>query len=126
MYVGGTLTDIPKRTEGKLLLDAGNEATFASRKGSFKIPYANISSLEYGQKAGRRVGAAVVVTPLFLLSKKRKHFLTVGFTDSEGQSHGAVLEIGKKHVRNIINTLETRSGKQVEYESEEARKHAGN
>jgi hypothetical protein len=82
--------------------------------------------LEYGQKAGRRVGVALAVNPLFLFSKKRKHYLTVGFSDSAGQTQGAVLELGKKRVRAILDILETRSGKQVEYESEEARKHAGN
>ncbi len=126
MYVGGTLTDIPDRTEGKLNLDSSSEAAFHSKKGSFTIPYAKVSSLEYGQKAGRRVGVALAVNPLFLFSKKRKHFLTIGFTDTEGQSQGAVLEIGKKRVREIINLLESRSGQQVEYESEEAREHAGN
>ena len=126
MYVGGTLTHIPDRTEGRLDLSSTTEAVFGSRKGSFTLAYAKITSLEYGQKAGRRVGVANVVNPLFLFSKKRKHFLTVGYTDAEGQTQGAVLEIGKKRVRAVLDLLETRSGKQVEYESEEAKKHVGN
>jgi hypothetical protein len=126
MYVGGTITDIPDRTEGRLDLSSTTEAVFGSRKGSFTLAYAKITSLEYGQKAGRRVGVAIVVNPLFLFSKKRKHFLTVGYTDAEGQTQGAVLEIGKKRVRAVLDLLETRSGKQVEYESEEAKKHVGN
>lgn len=126
MYVGGTMSDIPDRTEGKLDLTSTTEATFDSKKGRFSFAYSKINSLEYGQKAGRRVGVALAVSPLFLFSKKRKHYLTVGFTDSAGQTQGAVLELGKKRVRAILDILETRSGKQVEYESEEARKHAGN
>jgi hypothetical protein len=126
MYVGGTITDIPDRTEGRLDLSSTTEAVFGSRKGSFTLAYAKITSLEYGQKAGRRVGVALVVNPLFLFSKKRKHYLTVGFTDAEGQPQGAVLEVGKKRVRAVLDLLETRSGKQVEYESEEAKKHVGN
>lgn len=126
MYVGGTITAVPEKTEGKLDLASETEASFNAKKGSFSFAYAKITSLEYGQKAGRRIGAAVVVSPLFLLSKKRKHYLTVGFTDASGKAQGAVLEIGKDKVRTVITTLETRSGKKVEYESEEARKHAGN
>lgn len=126
MYVGGTLTQIPDRTEGRLNVEAADVAVFNSKKGSFSVAYDKVTSLEYGQKAGRRVGVALVVNPLFLFSKKRKHFLTIGFTDSEGQAQGAVLEIGKKHVRPVLSLLETKTGKTVEYESEEARKHAGN
>ncbi len=126
MYVGGTLTSIPDKTEGRLDLTSTAEAVFDSKKGTFSLAYAKISSLEYGQEAGRRVGVALVVNPLFLFSKKRKHYLTVGFTDAEGQAQGAVLELGKKRVRAILDILESRSGRQVEYESEEAKKHVGN
>lgn len=125
MYVGGTFTEIPDRTEGRLDLDSTSEASFHSKEGSFRFAYAKITSLEYGQKAGRRVAVALLVSPLFLFSKKRKHFLTIGFSGPEGQTHGVVLEVGKKQVRNVIGILESRSGKKVEYESEEARKHAG-
>jgi len=126
MYVGGTIAAVPEKTEGKLDLSSENEATFTSKKGTFAFAYSRISSLEYGQKAGRRIGAAVVVSPLFLFSKKRKHFLTVGFSDDAGKQQGAVLEIGKNQVRSVLNRLESRSGKQVEYESAEAKKHVGN
>lgn len=126
LYVGGTFTEIPDRTEGRLDLSSAQEATFHSKKGGFQLAYAKITSLEYGQKAGRRLGVALVVNPLFLFSKKRKHFLTVGFTDSGGQAQGVVLEVGKKHIREVIAALETRSGKKVEYESQEARAHVGN
>lgn len=126
MYVGGTITSVPEKTEGRFDLSNETEARFNSKKGSFGFAYGKITSLEHGQKAGRRVGVALAVNPLFLFSKKRKHYLTIGFNDQSGKPQGAVLEIGKNHVRNVISTLETRSGKQVEYESEEARKHVGN
>ncbi len=126
MYVGGTITSVPEKTEGRLDLADETDARFTSKKGAFAFAFADIGSLEYGQKAGRRVGVALAVNPLFLFSKKRRHFLTVGFTDKAGKVQGAVLEIAKGKVRNVLSILETRSGKKVEYESEEARKHAGN
>lgn len=125
MYVGGTIASLPDRTNGNLDRSEQDAAIFRSKKGSFSIQYSKVTSLEYGQKAGRRVGVALVVNPLFLFSKKRKHFLTVGFSDDAGNPQGVVLEIGKKYVRAVLNTFETKSGHQVEYESEEARKHAG-
>ncbi|MGH9429395.1 MAG: hypothetical protein ACRD2L_24180 [Terriglobia bacterium] len=126
MYVGGTLATIPEKTEGRLDTSQEKVAKFAWKKGEVTIPYDKITSLEYGQKAGRRIGVAVAVSPLFLFSKKRKHYVTIGFTDEQGKPQGAVLELAKGKVRSALSTLETRSGKQVEYESEEAKKHLGN
>jgi len=77
------------------------------------------------------VGAAAATTVLLgpiglltLFSKKRKHFLTIGFKDDSGTDQVAVLELGKDIVRTTLPVVETRSGKQVEYQDEEARKAA--
>jgi len=123
MYVGGTMQQIPDKTEGKLVLDAPTGAEFNCKKGKFTILYKSITSLEYGQKSGRRVGVAIAISPIALLSKKRKHFLSVGFADENGAKQGAVFELSKGRTHSVITTLETRSGKKVEFESEDARKH---
>jgi hypothetical protein len=95
----------------------------------YDIRYNQIIDLEYGQKAGRRVGMAVATTILLgpigllsLLSKKRKHFLTIGYRDDEGKDQVAVFELGKDIVRTTLSVVETRSGKQIEYQDEEAKK----
>ena|SRR3972149_3504975 len=124
MYVGGTFTDIPEKTKGKFDLTGETVAVFTTKKNqTIWISYKAISSLEYGQKAGRRVGAAVVVSPLFLFSKKRKHYLTVNFADETGKEQAAVFELSKGSVHDTAGTLETRSGRKIEFESEDARKH---
>lgn len=123
MYVGGTIANLPEGAIGDI--DTKNEKAlvFRSGSGTFEIPYENITSLEYGQKAGRRLGVALTLTLWALLSKKRKHFLTIGFTDANDKPQGVVLEIPKGTVKSTITVIEVRSGKKVEYESEEARKH---
>ena len=126
MYVGGSIQDIPDKTEGKLVMDSPTGAEFICNKGKFAILYKEITSLEYGQKSGRRVGVAIAVSPIALFSKKRKHFLTVGFADENGVKQGAVLELSKGKTHAIITALEKHSGKKVEFESEEARKHYEN
>ncbi|MBI4466575.1 MAG: hypothetical protein HY656_04000 [Acidobacteria bacterium] len=124
MYVGGTFTDIPEKTKGKFDLADEMVAVFTTKKNqTIRIPYKAISSLEYGQKAGRRVGAAVVVSPLLLFSKKRKHYLTINFADESGKEQAAVFELSKGTVDDTADTLESRSGRKIEFESEEARKH---
>lgn len=136
-YYGGTMTTFngaKDPVEGAL--DTTNEQALvfsatdkAFRGKTFSIPYGRVIDLEYGQKAGRRVGTAVATTVLLgpiglvaLLSKKRKHFLTVGFKDDAGKDQVAVIELGKDIVRTTLPIVETRSGKKVEYQDEEARK----
>jgi hypothetical protein len=123
MYVGGTVAGLPEATEGEADLKDPERFTFSSDKGAFEIPYASVKTLEYGQKAGRRLGVALVITVWALFSKKRKHFLTIGYDDAEGKPQGVVLEIAKGRAKTFITVIEARSGKKVEYESEEARKH---
>ena len=125
MYVGGTIAGLAEKSEGKIEF-AETGAVFTAKRGAkLTMPYDKIQTLEYGQKAGRRVGMGIAISPLFLLSHKRKHFLTIGFVDEAGKQQGAVLELAKGSVQETLSVLETKSGKKVEYESEEARKHAG-
>jgi hypothetical protein len=95
------------------------------------IPYKLIRGLEYGQKAGRRVGAAVAGTVLLgpvgllsLFSKKRKHFLTIEYANDAGVAQVAVFELGKDVVRTTLSVVEARSGKEIEYQDDDARKSA--
>jgi len=62
MYVGGTIPNLPEGTTGALDTTDEKVLRFNSPKGSFEIPYENITSLEYGQKAGRRLGVALTIT----------------------------------------------------------------
>jgi len=124
-YVGGTLP-IKELTEGKSSIDNQRVFVFEYKSGKelmcWEIPYTKIDTLEYGQKVGRRVGLSVVVSPLALLSKKRKHFLTIGYFDAAAKKQAAVFELGKSTIRATLAVLETRSGKRIEYQDEEARK----
>jgi len=122
MYVGGTENQIKDGTEGKSSARDEKSFIFQYKGGSLSIPYDQVNDLEYGQKAGRRVGVAIAVTWVALFSKKRKHFLTVGWKDAQDRQHAAVFELGKAIVRTSIVTLEARTGKKVDYEDDEARK----
>ena len=131
-YVGGTLAVLKEAVNGTWDM-AENEVVFTAEKSGARvsIPYAKIETLEYGQKVGRRmwgaaVGNVLILTPvtlLLLFSKKRKHFLTLTYLDEEGKKQGAVFELAKKIVKDSVLALEAKSGKKVEYESDEAKKH---
>ena len=64
----------------------------------------------------------MLISPLFLLAKKRSHFVTIGFTGDDGQHQAIVLEVGKGDVRQLLVSLEAKSGRRVEYQDDEARK----
>lgn len=136
-YFGGTLTTFggaKDPVEGLIDTSRTDQLVFTATDKKFKgktfaIPYAKILDLEYGQKAGRRVGAAVATTVLLgplglltLFSKKRNHFLTIGFKDDADQDQVAIIELGKDIVRTTMPIMETRSGKKIEYQDDEARK----
>ena len=70
----------------------------------------------------RRYAAALLISPLFLLSKSRKHFVTIGYTDRDGKQQALVFQVEKGDIRSVLTTLEARSGRRVEYQDEEARK----
>jgi len=131
-YRGGTIAALPEGKEAKLVLSSSTELVFAAGVFTLKIPYDKIQSIEYGQKAGRRVGAAAAtaialgpVGLVMLASKKRKHMLTLSWLNTEGKTDAAVFELGKNAIRPALAILEARSGKQVEYESPEAKANIG-
>ena len=123
MYVGGTITTIKQETEGKSSTADEKVFVFQYKGGKLEIPYERINELEYGQKAGRRLGLAIVVSPIALLSKKRRHFLTINFLDENEKQQAAVFEIGKDEVRTTLASVQARSGRKIDYQDEEARKN---
>jgi hypothetical protein len=123
-YIGGTM-GVKEKAEGKLDTSGTEMLVFTpdgKKSVPVSIPYKSIKELEYGQKAGRRVGVAIFVSPLALFSKKRNHFLTITYADDKGAEQAGVFELGKDIVRTSLKVIETRSGKDISYQDEDARK----
>src|SRR5262245_18949764 len=97
-YIGGTVTTFSNATapirgqlrttdETALVFEADVQtADVQTHDGVITIPYTHVLDVEYGQKAGRRVGAAIGYSVVFgpagllaLLSKKRHHYVTVEY-----------------------------------------------
>jgi hypothetical protein len=70
------------------------------------------------------LGLGIAVSPLFLFSKKRRHYLTIGYVDENNKQQGAVFELGKDIIHSTLTALESKTGKKIEYEDEEAKKSA--
>jgi hypothetical protein len=122
MYVGGTVAELKEGTQGAMSAKDENVFVFTHDGQRFTVPYDRINDLEYGQKAGRRLGVAIALTWMALFSKKRKHFLTVGYKDANDKQQAAVFELGKNIVRVTLASMEARTGQKIDFEDEEARK----
>jgi hypothetical protein len=121
-YVGGTIAQIPAGCQGHAQTLDEQFFVFYSRGASWRVPYESINLLEYGQNVNRRLAAAVFISPLFILSKARQHFLTVGYTDEQGKQQALIFRVNKGDIRLILATLEARTGRRIEFQDEEARK----
>jgi hypothetical protein len=121
--VGGTLPELPAKSLVRLsLADADTLFVRCAKAAELRIPYRKITTLEYGQSVSRRYAEAILISPILLLSKSHKHFVTLGFEDANGKQQALVLRVEKGDIRPLLASLEARSGRRVEFQDEEARK----
>jgi len=121
-FVGGTLSGIAAKTNCRLDITHSDTMLFSYGESQIRIDYRKVNSLEYGQNVSRRYAAAILVSPLLLLSKSRQHFITLGYTDEEDKQQALVLRVEKGDIRSVLVGLEARTGRRIEYQDDEARK----
>jgi hypothetical protein len=120
--VGGTNTLIARGTKGTIQTADSTDFILTARGKTLKIPYARINMVEYGQNVSRRIVLAILISPIFLLAKSREHFVTLGYTDENGQQQAIVLQVQKQIIRSTLTALEVRTGRTVRCQDDEARK----
>jgi hypothetical protein len=121
-YIGGTISVLASKIGGFINTREDDVFLFQTKGITVQIPYDKINELEYGQRVGRRYAAAILISPVFLIAKTRKHFLTVGFTDDQGRQQAMVFQVGKNEVRTMLVVLEAKSGRRVEFQDDDARR----
>jgi hypothetical protein len=121
-YAGGTIRELQSGAAGLIELADEQYFAFYSKKRNVRVPYQSINLLEYGQQVDRRLAMAVVLSPVFLMSKSRKHFLTVGYADEQGKQQALVFRVDKSNIRATLASLEARTGQKIRYQDDEARK----
>ena len=122
LYVGGTVAGVPTKSSGRIELDQPDSMTLSVNNKSIQVGYQNINTLEYGMRVSRRYMEAVLISPVFLVAKRKVHFLTIGYADADGKQQAMVLQVGKDEIRPLLVSLEARTGRRVEFQDEEARK----
>jgi hypothetical protein len=122
---GGTIPELPANCDVRIDLTGDQEALFITRLLTLHVPFDQVNTVEYGQHVSRRYAEAILISPLMLLSKSRKHFVTVGYTDAKGRQQALVFQVDKSDVRALLAGLEAKTGRRVEYTDDDARKGKG-
>jgi hypothetical protein len=120
-FIGGTVA-APVKSSVRVDLASAEALVIRLDKSEIRVPYRKINTIEYGQKVGRRYAEAILISPLLLLSRSRKHYVTLGFQDEQQAQQALVLRVDKGDIRAVLAGLEARTGRRVEYQDDEARK----
>jgi len=120
-FQGGTL-QIKNGAKLRVNLTDEGAAVFAG-EGMVRVPWKGIKSIEYGQTASRRVTSAILLSPLALFSKARKHFISLEWVDEKDQPQSAALRADKNNFRAILSALRAKSGVDVNCGDPEAAKY---
>jgi len=121
-YIGGTVETLTAGQSGSLDLTDSHYLAVYTKNAQLRVPYDRVESIEYGQKVDRRLLLAFAISPIFLISKEHKHFLTIGFRDEDGNHQAMLFRVDKNSIRAALVSLEARTGLKVQYQDEEARK----
>jgi len=121
-YIGETVPQLDAGSQGSLALADERYLAFYAGKIQIRVAYDRVNLIEYGQQVGHRVALALVISPIFLLTKSRKHFLTIGFSGDDGRQQALVFRVNKNSIRSMLASLEARTGQKVQYQDEQARK----
>ena len=106
--------------KGKLLV-AGDRITFLKdneREEYFSIPSSSVQELLYSRVSGRRIKTAILVSPLLLFSKGKKHYVTISFDDGGNQVGAVEFRLDKKNYRGVLRALEQVAGVTAKFDQE--------
>jgi len=121
-FVGGTIPGVSTNSRARLDLNGTDALLFRCHGQTVSIPYQKVNTLEYGQNVSRRYAEAILISPILLLSKSRKHYVTIGYVDPAGAQQALVVRVEKGDIRSVLASLEARTGRRVEFLDDEARK----
>lgn len=107
--------------KGHVIFDNEKKSVeFQNEKGQqiVSIPYDKIRSILYEKTSRPRYAEAILISPFFLFSKTKKHFLTFQYTDEKGEGKFMMLHLDKSVATDVVNTAEADTGRKVTREEE--------
>ncbi len=89
---------------------------FLDEKGAsvLSIPDDKIKSMLYEKTSKPRYAEAILISTFFIFAHSKRHFLTIQYTDADGQGKFALIHMDKGNAREIVAAVEAETGKKVE------------
>jgi hypothetical protein len=103
--------------KGTLIFDGNSKKVeFLNPTGAaaFSINYDSIRSMQYERTGQSRYLAALVISPAFLLTRAKKHYLTIEYNDQSGEAHSVIVRLNKRNARKAVATATAQTSKSVE------------
>jgi hypothetical protein len=103
--------------KGTLSFDTEKKCVdFLVQKGApaFSIKYDSIKAILYEKTSKPRYAEAILISPFFIFSHSKKHFLTIQYTDASGGGQFVIVHLDKKNARETVAVAEAQTGKKVE------------
>jgi hypothetical protein len=104
---------------GSIAFD-GSRVQFVNAKGApeLSVPVSSVKEVLYERTATPRYTEAVLLSPLFVFSKSKKHYLTIQYADANGGSQYAIVRLDKSNFREALAAAEATTGKKVDRSEE--------
>lgn len=123
VYWSGSTKNIPEKKPGKLSLNDAGTLEFSWDKGTWKTQIAQLKTVYVSlSRPSALVEAFGLPGAAAGAAKRRKLLLSIIFADERNKNDRCVFFLYKPPTQEFLKNLETRSGRSVVYESEEARK----
>ena len=106
--------------KGKLVINS-ERIQFTKKDGVteyFSIPAKAVTEVFYSRVSGRRIITAIVVSPLFLFTKGRKHYMTLSFNDDADLVGAVEFRLHKSNYRGALRAVEEVTGQTMHYDQE--------
>ncbi|MBS1840448.1 MAG: hypothetical protein JSS69_14620 [Acidobacteria bacterium] len=84
----------------------------------FSIPYGSVKSLLYERASKPRYAEGILIAWPLLLTKSKKHYLTIQYADGAGTGKYAILHLDKRNYQDLLAMAEAETGKKVERSEE--------
>jgi hypothetical protein len=120
VYDGGSVPATKAGMDMKLFIEQNQIRFVKDKKDVVVIPASAVTEISYGQDVHRRIGTAVAVGvftlgigALIALSKSKKHFVGIVWSDGADKKGGLAMQCDKNEYRGILAGLEGITGKKA-------------
>ncbi len=103
---------------GELVVDGRSGNSSCATRNTSQCMSKALTEIFYSRVSGRRIKSALVLSPVLLLTKGRKHYLTMSFNDAQEVVGAVEFQLHKSNYRGVLQALVEVSGLTMKYDQE--------